>query len=60
MEAYADKCINDIPNDVKSSPFTHKIPYIQNQMSGDNGYSNHEKPNIEEYLTKLEGNNANK
>ena len=36
----------------------YKVPYIQHEMSVDNGYSDHEKSNIEENLTQLQGNSA--
>ena len=58
MEAYADKCTNDIPYDAESSPL-YEVPYrTQHEMSVDNGYSDHEKSNIEENLTQLQGNSA--
>ena len=51
VEAYAGKCINDIPYDAESSSSLYEVPYrTQHEMSVDNGYSDHEKSNIEENL----------
>ena len=37
----------------------NEVPYrTQHEMSVDNGYSDHEKSNIEENLTHLQGNSA--
>jgi predicted transcriptional regulator len=58
VEAYADKCINDIPYDAESLAPAYNVPSIQHEMSRDNGYSDHERPKVEEYLTKLYGNSA--
>jgi hypothetical protein len=35
VEAYAGKCINDIPHDVKSSSSIYEAPFIQNEMPDD-------------------------
>ena len=59
VEAYVGKCTNDIPYDAESSSSLYEVPYrTQHEMSVDNGYSDHEKSNIEENLTQLQGNSA--
>ena len=59
VEAYVGKCTNDIPYDAESSSSPYEAPYrTQHEMSVDNGYSDHEKSNIEENLTQLQGNSA--
>ena len=59
VEAYVGKCTNDIPYDAESSSSLYEVPYrTQHEMSVDNGYSDHEKSNIEENLTQFQGNNA--
>ena len=58
VEAYVGKCTNDIPSDADSSSL-YEVPYsTQHEMSVDNGYSDHEKSNIEENITQLQGNSA--
>ena len=53
VEAYVGKCTNDIPYDAESSSSLYEVPYrTQHEMSVDNGYSDHEKSNIEENLTQ--------
>ena len=59
VEAYVDKCTNDIPYDAESSSSLYKVPYrTQHEMSVDSVYSDHEKSNIEENLTQLQGNST--
>ena len=60
VEAYVAKCINDIPYDAESSSSSlYEVPYrTQHKKSVDNGYSDHEKSNIEENLTQLQGNST--
>ena len=36
VEAYAAKCINDIPYNAESSSYICEVPYIQNEISGEN------------------------
>ena len=58
VEAYVGKCTNDTPYDASSSSL-YEVPYrTQHEMSVDNGYSDHEKSNIEENLTQLQGNST--
>ena len=59
VEAYAGKCTNDIPYGAESSSSLYEVHYrTQHEMSVDNGYSDHEKSNIEENLIQLQGNSA--
>ncbi|MGC1134815.1 MAG: hypothetical protein WA941_18450 [Nitrososphaeraceae archaeon] len=46
VEAYANKCINDISCDAKSPPL-YEVTYMQHEMSVENGYYDHKEPNIE-------------
>ena len=60
MEAYVGKCTNDMPYDAESSSSLYEVPYrTQHEMSVElSRNSDHEKSNIEDNLTQLQGNSA--